>query len=156
LKSSSYDTLEATALRQVIPRIGAIMLSEITPEDIGSMLTEMKDKGLSYSTVKKVFDCVNAVLTYAFNKRDITFNPALLAAKPNKSNFKKKEIRYFTKSEANLITEECARKYSTGTPVNDAQGCGWFLWHKSGLLYLILGMKKAPISGGLSHSFGLI
>lgn len=117
LKPSSYDTLEATALRQVIPRIGVIMLSEITPEDIGSMLTEMKDKGLSYSTVKKAFDCVNAVLTYAFNKRDITFNPALLAAKPNKSNFKKKEIRYFTKSEANLITEECARKYSTGTPV---------------------------------------
>lgn len=44
LKPSSYDTLEATALRQVIPRIGVIMLSEITPEDIGSMLTEMKDK----------------------------------------------------------------------------------------------------------------
>ena len=70
-KPSSYDRLEATALKQVIPRIGSFKITEITPEDIGAMLTEIKDEGLSYSTVKKAFDCVNAVLTYAFNKRDI-------------------------------------------------------------------------------------
>lgn len=71
LKPSSYDRLEATALKQVIPRIGSFKITGITPEDIGAMLTEIKDEGLSYSTVKKAFDCVNAVLTYAFNKRDI-------------------------------------------------------------------------------------
>ena len=117
LKPSSYDRLESTALKQVIPRMGAFKISEITPEDIGSMLSEIQNEGLSYSTVKKAYDCVNAVLTYAFNKRDITYNPAILAARPNESNFKKKEIRYFTREEANLITEECGRKYSTGAPV---------------------------------------
>ena len=117
LKPSSYDRLEATALKQVIPRIGSFKISEITPEDIGAMLTEIKDEGLSYSTVKKAFDCINAVLTYAFNKRDIPYNPALLAAKPNESNFEKKEIRYFTKEEAARITEECGRLYNTGTRV---------------------------------------
>ena len=109
LKPSSYDRLEATVLKQVIPRIGSFKISEITPEDIGAMLTEIKDEGLSYSTVKKAFDCINAVLTYAFNKRDIPYNPALLAAKPNESNFEKKEIRYFTKEEAARITEGCLR-----------------------------------------------
>ena len=117
LKPSSYDRLESTALKQVIPRIGTFKISEITPEDIGNMLSEIKDEGLSYSTVKKAYDCVNAVLTYAFNKRDIPSNPALLAARPNKANFPKKEIRYFTKEEAALITEECGRLYSTGTRV---------------------------------------
>lgn len=117
LKPSSYDRLEATVLKQVIPRIGSFKISEITPEDIGAMLTEIKDEGLSYSTVKKAFDCINAVLTYAFNKRDIPYNPALLAAKPNESNFEKKEIRYFTKEEAARITEECGRLYNTGTRV---------------------------------------
>lgn len=117
LKPSSYDRLESTALKQVIPRIGTFKISEITPEDIGNMLSEIKDEGLSYSTVKKAYDCVNAVLTYAFNKRDILSNPALLAARPNKANFPKKEIRYFTKEEAALITEECGRLYNTGTRV---------------------------------------
>lgn len=117
LKPSSYDRLESTALKQVIPRIGTFKIPEITPEDIGNMLSEIKDEGLSYSTVKKAYDCVNAVLTYAFNKRDIPSNPALLAARPNRANFPKKEIRYFTKEEAALITEECGRLYSTGTRV---------------------------------------
>lgn len=117
LKPSSYDRLEATAINQVIPRIGAFKIGEITPEDIGKMLADIQGEGLSYSTVKKAFDCTNAVLTYAFNKRDITFNPATLANKPNKSNFAQKEIRYFTKEEAALITEECGRLYKTGRPV---------------------------------------
>lgn len=67
LKPSSYDRLEATALKQVIPRIGSFKISEITPEDIGAMLTEIKDEGLSYSTVKKAFDCINAVLILILN-----------------------------------------------------------------------------------------
>lgn len=117
LKPSSYDRLETTALKQVIPRLGTFKISEITPEDIGKMLTEIQAEGLSYSTVKKAYDCVNAVLTYAFNKRDIIYNPATLASKPNESNFKKREIRYFSKEEMALITEECSRLYNTGTRV---------------------------------------
>lgn len=117
LKPSSYDRLESTAAKQVIPRLGDFKISEITPEDIGKMLTEIQAEGLSYSTVKKAYDCVNAVLTYAFNKRDIVYNPATLASKPNESNFEKKEIRYFNKEEMALITEECGRLYNTGTRV---------------------------------------
>ena len=117
LKPSSYDRLESTAIKQVIPRLGTFKISEIAPEDIGKMMSDIKDENLSYSTTKKAFDCVNAVMTYAFNKRDIQINPALLSVKPNESNFQKKEIRYFTKKEAALITEECRRLYNTGTPI---------------------------------------
>ena len=145
LKPSSYDRLESTVLNQVIPRMGAFKISEITPEDIGSMLSEIQNEGLSYSTVKKAYDCVNAVLTYAFNKRDITYNPALSAAKPNESNFKKKEIRYFTKDEANLITEECGRKYSTGTPVYP-YGDAFILALNTGLrMGELIGLQKKDI-----------
>ena len=145
LKPSSYDRLESTALKQVIPRMGAFKISEITPEDIGSMLSEIQNEGLSYSTVKKAYDCVNAVLTYAFNKRDITYNPALLAAKPNESNFKKKEIRYFTREEASLITEECGRKYSTGAPVYP-YGDAFILALNTGLrMGELIGLQKKDI-----------
>ena len=145
LKPSSYDRLESTALKQVIPRIGMFKISEITPEDIGIMLTEIKNEGLSYSSVKKAYDCTNAVLTYAFNKRDIAYNPALLVAKPNKSNFKKKEIRYFTKEEADLIVEECGRKYSTGTPVYP-YGDAFILALNTGLrMGELIGLQKKDI-----------
>lgn len=42
LKPSSYDGLESTATRQVIPRLDDFRISEITPEDIGNMLTEIQ------------------------------------------------------------------------------------------------------------------
>ena len=42
LKPSSFDRLESTALKQVIPRLGDFKISEITPEDIGKMLTEIQ------------------------------------------------------------------------------------------------------------------
>lgn len=145
LKPSSYDRLESTALKQVIPRIGTFKISEITPEDIGCMLSEIKDEGLSYSTVKKAYDCVNAVLTYAFNKRDIPSNPALLAARPNKANFPKKEIRYFTKEEAALITEECGRLYNTGTRVYP-YGDAFILALHTGLrMGELIGLQKKDI-----------
>lgn len=44
LKPSSYDRLESTALKQVIPRIGTFKISEITPEDIGGMLASLKEQ----------------------------------------------------------------------------------------------------------------
>lgn len=146
LRPSSYDRLEATALKQVIPRLGDFKISEITPEDISKMMSDIKDEGLSYSSTKKAFDCVNAVMTYAFNKRDILFNPALLALKPNESNFPKKEIRYFTKKEAALITEECRRKYSTGALVYP-YGDAFILALHTGLrMGELIGLQKSDIN----------
>ena len=145
LKPSSYDRLESTALKQVIPRLGGFKISEITPEDIGKMMSQIKDEGLSYSTTKKAFDCVNAVMSYAFNKRDIPVNPALLSVKPNESNFQKKEIRYFTKEEAALITEECRRLYNTGTPVYP-YGDAFILALHTGLrMGELIGLQKGDI-----------
>lgn len=145
LKPSSYDRLESTAIKQVIPRLGTYKISEITPEDIGNMMSDIKDNGLSYSSTKKAFDCVNAVMTYAFNKRDIPANPALLSVKPNENNFHKKEIRYFTKKEAALITEECRRLYNTGTPVYP-YGDSFILALHTGLrMGELIGLQKSDI-----------
>lgn len=117
LKGSSFDRLESTATIHVIPALGDFKLGEITPEDVSKMLNDIKNKGLSFSTVKKAHDCVNSVLEFAFNKRDIPVNPVALVEMPHESDFEKKEIRFFTREEAARIVEECSRLYSTGTPV---------------------------------------
>lgn len=145
IKDSSYDRLENTAKHQVIPMIGDMHLSEIVTEDINSMLKSLKDNGLSYSSVKKAYDCTKAMFEYAIKKRDITINPMSLVEIPHESEFEKKEIRFFTKDEASRIVEECSRLYSTGTPVYP-YGDAFILILNTGLrMGELLGLQKSDI-----------
>lgn len=145
IKDSSFDRLESTAKIHVIPALGDFKISEITPEDVSKMLAAIKSDGFSFSTVKKAHDCTNAVLEYAFNKRDIPVNPVALVEMPRESNFEKKEIRFFTKEEAAQIVEECSRLYSTGTPVYP-YGDAFILALHTGLrMGELLGLQKADI-----------
>lgn len=79
IKLSSYDALEKTIKNYIIPNIGMIQLQQLTSDDVQALLNKLKNEdGYSYSTVKKVHDCLNAVLLYATIKKDITDNPMLL------------------------------------------------------------------------------
>lgn len=117
LKPNSYDRLENTVNYQVIPFIGDIQLQQLSSDDIQKMLSTLKSNGLAYSTIKKAYDAVNAVLKHAAVKEDILKNPMLLVKMPEKKLFQSKEIRFFTRDEAVAITEESMRLYSTGKPV---------------------------------------
>lgn len=111
VKDSSYDALERTANNHIIPNIGMIQLSQVTSADIQGLLNDMKAKGYSYSTVKKVHDCLNNMFTHATIADDVQKNPMLLVNMLAESEFPKKEIRYFTKEECALIIEESSRQY---------------------------------------------
>lgn len=75
IKDSSYDAIEKTAKNQIIPYIGMIQLQEITATDIQALLVELKEKGYSYSTVKKAHDCLNAMFEHATISDDVAKNP---------------------------------------------------------------------------------
>lgn len=117
LKPSSYDRLENTINCRIIPYIGSIQLQQLTSDDIVELLSDLRKEGLSYSSIKKVYDCLNAVLRHATIKDDISKNPMLVINPPSESTFPKKDIRYFSKEEALRIIEECGRLYTTGAPV---------------------------------------
>lgn len=117
IKSSSYDAIETTAKKQIIPNIGMIQLQEVTGTDIQNLLVNLKDSGYSYSTVKKTHDCLNAMFNHATIADDVKKNPMLLVRMLAKSEFEKKDIRYFSQEECALIIEECSRQYKTGAPV---------------------------------------
>lgn len=114
IKASSYDAIENTARNQIIPYIGMIQLQKITATDIQTLLVELKEKGYSYSMVKKAHDCLNAMFNHATIADDVKKNPMLLVHMLSHSEFEKKDIRYFSQEECALIIEECARQYSTG------------------------------------------
>lgn len=117
IRGSSYDRLENTIKHQVCPQIGSIQIQQLSSDDIQNMLNDLRTAGYAYSTIKKAFDCIKTLTYRATVEGILSKDPMLLIEMPKKSSFVQKEIRYFTKEEVALITEEAKRCYSTGRPV---------------------------------------
>lgn len=143
IKASSYDAIERTAKNQIIPYIGMIQLQEITATDIQTLLAELKERGYSYSIVKKTHDCLNAMFVHATIANDIIKNPMLLVKMLAKSEFEKKEIRYFSEEECALIIEECSRQYKTGKPIYQYADAYILILNTGIRLGEAIGLKKA-------------
>lgn len=143
IKESSYDALEKTIRNQIVPNIGMIHLQQITAGDIQSLLNGLKDNGYSYSTVKKAHDCLSEMFRHATMADDIQKNPMLLVKMLAASEFAKKEIRYFTKNECALITEEASRLYSTGKPVYQYADVYILMLHTGMRIGEAIGLRKS-------------
>lgn len=139
LKQSSYDRLENTFLHQIVPNIGFIQLQQLTADDIQKLLSKLKSNELSYSSIKKVHDCLNAVLKHALIHGDIQKNPMISVKMPEQKLFAKKDIRFFSKEEIALIIEECGRRYRTGTPV--------YIYGDAYILMLNTGIRVGELIG---------
>lgn len=143
IKDSSYDTLEKTIRNQIVPYIGLIQLQQVTSTDIQTLLNNLKEKGYSYSTVKKAHDCLNDMFEHATIADDVSKNPMLLVNMLAKSEFEKKEIRYFTEEECALLIEEASRQYSTGKLVYQYADAYILMLHTGIRLGEAIGIKKA-------------
>ena len=117
LKQSSYDRLENTVQHQIIPNIGMIPLQQLTSKDIQKLLNKLKKDGLSYSTIKKVYDCLNDVLRHAAIEDDIAKSPMLTVNMLKKEFFEQSEIEFFSREETALFIEECGKRFKNGTLV---------------------------------------
>lgn len=116
LKPTSFDRLESTIKNHIIPNLGYLQLANIEIEDIQSLINELFDKGMSHSSIKKVYDACNAIFKYAMI-RDLKYNPMQGVRMPSTKQFEKKEIRYFTEDEVKRLENETVRKYKTGRDV---------------------------------------
>ena len=66
IKNPSYDRIETTLKSNIIPYIGLLQLQSLSSADITSLLLKLKtEKGLSYSSIKKAFDCLRSALNVA-------------------------------------------------------------------------------------------
>ena len=117
IKRSSYDAVERIIRNHIAPNLGHIHMSELKDDDIQGLFVKMKNAGYSYSTIKKAHDCLSDALRHATIKGDIIKNPMMSVKMLSRDAFEKKVIRFFSKEECTLITEEATRLYSTGAPV---------------------------------------
>ena len=114
LKPSSFDRLESTINCQVIPRIGWYYLDELTDSIIQTELISpiLEDDGLSVSTGKKAYNCLNEFLKYATFKHYIRFNPmAIMKAPKPKEHYEvsaESQDETMTEADKALSREETA------------------------------------------------
>lgn len=139
LKRSSYDRLEKTIMHQVKPYIGSISLSELTADDIQTMLNTLQKEGLSWSSIKKAHDAVHGMIQHALDSDDLTKDPTRAVKMPSKDQFTQKEIRYFTKDEARAIVEELGRQHKTGQAV--------YPYAEAYILILNTGLREGELIG---------
>lgn len=145
LKNTSYDRLESTARNHVIPNFGYLQMADITADDIQPFFTNARNSGLSYSSVKKIYDCLNSMFNFATARDDIRKNPMLLVTKPKSEHYSKDEIRFFTEKESKRISEECGRQYATGRLVYP-YGDAFILIQNTGLrMGEMIGLEKRDV-----------
>ena len=113
LKPSSLDRLERTIDNQIIPKIGHYTIDKLTAPIIQEeLINAMMNDNLSYSSIKKAYDAINACMKYAVDNRQLIFNPVKTVTKPSSSKFKKKKIEIFTDEEKKRFEETCLLKYN--------------------------------------------
>ena len=124
LKPQSYDRLEFTVEKHVIPMLGYFDLDKVDDKTIQSDLIDEKVKTHSYSSVKKMYDAVNASMKYAQKQKRIIHNPVDLVEMPvsTSKQFKKKKskagnLEIFADSEISKFVEAAKARFSNDVPV---------------------------------------
>ncbi len=120
LKPASFDRLEITMRKQVLPILGDIPINKITRRDIQNFIDELRDseENYSYSTIKKAYNAVDSCLKYYYIEADINRrNPCEGIKLPQSKKKSLSEIQFFTKEQSELIEAEASRLHKNGNPV---------------------------------------
>lgn len=116
LKSSSYNRIVSTFNTHIKPNTGLLTMDKFTDDIIMGQIEQLKDKGYSFSTVKKAYDLYRAIFTYASDIRsDLDKNPAKsIKMIPQRQFEKPKEIAWMDKDEVQKFIKAALREKRNG------------------------------------------
>lgn len=110
IKVSSYDRLDETLRLYIKPEFDGIQLGEVTPDMCNGIINKYKDKGLSFSTIKKIYDALNACFTFAEARHDVYESPMRTVTMIPKVKFETKrksdDARHLTEDEEEAFLAE--------------------------------------------------
>ena len=115
LKKQSYERLESLIRVHIVPSfIGNRRLSRITSTDLQNYINQFNNGDYSYSSIKKIYDCLNAFFRY-IHVRDHVPNPMEAVVCISKRNVVKEDKHPEFLDAANLqkFKEESLRKWKT-------------------------------------------
>jgi integrase len=114
LKESSYDRLEATIQNNIMPYTKHLQVCNTTADDVQKVINTLTDKGYSYSTIKKAYTTINAMLSYAVQNDYIRKNPCASVELPKNLEREKSDIEYFSDDELQSIIDGALYRHKTG------------------------------------------
>lgn len=131
LKEQSYIRLELTVEKHVRPHLGFYNIDKLDTAAIQDVI-DNKTKGLSHSTVKKVYDAINASLRVAQSMGKIIHNPVDLVDIPTAANKRfngngSGSLEVFTDSELQRFIPACNAKHKNGKPIYKNAGLFVFM-----------------------------
>ena len=117
IKPSSYTRNVQSFKNHIVPTIGNYKLSDLNASIIQTeLINTMLDKGLSHSSIHKVYVLINESLKYAYRQNLIVSNPCELVEEPSKKvTPPQKEIRFFNDDEIKRFTDSALLKNNDGT-----------------------------------------
>lgn len=125
VSSTTYRRIESTVDTHIKPYFKKVKFNNLSADMIQQRLNDAYDNGISYSSVKKIFEAFNGCYKYAISRGDILpkDNPMIAVTMIAKSKFDQKnnEPRYLRSDEWNNERErfykEALRKYKNGSYV---------------------------------------
>lgn len=126
LKPTSYDRLELTINKHIVPYLGNMQMGSITSDMIQQHLNNLIKDGKGYSTVKKVYDAFNSCFKWGIAGRKIQFNPMDAVSVPGTAKIRRKgkskivktnPVKFFTEEQQDKLIEAALTKFPNGTMV---------------------------------------
>ena len=114
LKPSSYDRKELTLSNQVYPSIGMLQLSQLSIDDVQEMINQLKQKELSYSSIKKAYEAINECCKYAIIRGDLQKNPCTGVTLPKNLKHQDGDIKFYTEKQVESLLQQATIKYNNG------------------------------------------
>lgn len=128
------DNVERNIKKHIIPIIGNVQLAELNVMHIERLIGQLRQKGLSESTIKKIYSLISSSLISAAKKDIIPKNVAVLA--DNKPKVKRKQVNVWDTHEVTKFlnfTKEFGTRYyiayhlavTTGMRQGEILGLRW-------------------------------
>lgn len=143
LKEQSFDRLESVVKNHIINEIGVLQFGSVKQSDIQNLINKKQKEGLSYSTIKKIYDALRACYTYDYNKgpyeRVCSNIPVYNIVFDRPAIKSKKIVQSFTEEEIKKIKDEIYATHKTGRRK--------YIYGEAYLLILNTGLRAGEILG---------
>ena len=157
VERATYDRKEDCAKHYIYPRIGDMIISEITSADLNGILTQMMNEGYSHSTVKHVYSLFKEYFRYLCYEEHIPKNPMAYVRMIKKANFLAAQGReIIARSDTvTVLTDEEIRRLREAVFTRNRKGA---LKHQQAAAYLLMlntGLRTGEVLGLLNSDIDL-
>lgn len=128
VRPSSYDRIERTVNNIILPELGYMQATSLTPVDVQNFLIGLAEKGLSYSSIKKAYENLKAPFAIAVLRDQIRKNPCETVKIPKNTIESEGKVEFYDEEQVALISQAAVERYKTGELIYD---------HGRGLIILL-------------------